>query len=157
RAGGPRRSWHGHPPVGEALAVRASTLISIGRIGCCFAGCCTGVEYHPRMRWRCVRYPPGTEAFNSQVGAGVPRSGELPLAPGSRPLVVLRRGLAGDSHILFYSLGGGRLPGATRGVLLTVVALPHWLREVSLDGLRVGRACVNLRFWREGDRSRWVA
>ena len=33
--------------------------------------------------------------------------------------------------------------------------LPSWLPEVALHGLKVGKAKLNLRFWREGDRTRW--
>jgi glycogen debranching enzyme len=35
--------------------------------------------------------------------------------------------------------------------------LPHWLTDITLRGLRVGPATVSLRFWREGERSRWEA
>jgi glycogen debranching enzyme len=35
--------------------------------------------------------------------------------------------------------------------------LPHWLPELTLRGLRVGPATVSLRFWREGERTRWEA
>jgi glycogen debranching enzyme len=33
--------------------------------------------------------------------------------------------------------------------------LPRWLPELSLGGLAVGDTRLTLRFWREGDRSRW--
>jgi len=33
--------------------------------------------------------------------------------------------------------------------------LPHWLPELTLRGVRVGQAKVDLRFWREGERTRW--
>jgi glycogen debranching enzyme len=36
-------------------------------------------------------------------------------------------------------------------------ALPAWLPDVMLRGLRVGRARVDLRFWREGEHTRWSA
>ncbi len=35
--------------------------------------------------------------------------------------------------------------------------LPRWLPDISLNGLRVGRATVDLKFWREGERTRWDA
>ncbi len=35
--------------------------------------------------------------------------------------------------------------------------LPHWLPGLTLLGLRVGQATVSLRFWREGERTRWEA
>jgi len=33
--------------------------------------------------------------------------------------------------------------------------LPHWLPDITLRGLRIGQASVSLRFWREGERTRW--
>jgi glycogen debranching enzyme len=35
--------------------------------------------------------------------------------------------------------------------------LPRWLPDVTLRGLTVGKATLDLRFWREGDRTRWDA
>src|SRR5205807_10270825 len=34
--------------------------------------------------------------------------------------------------------------------------LPPWLRDLTLRGMRIGQARVDLRFWREGGRSYWV-
>ena len=39
--------------------------------------------------------------------------------------------------------------------LLVDPSLPDWLPDVSLCGLKVGQARVSLRFWREGENSRW--
>jgi glycogen debranching enzyme len=33
--------------------------------------------------------------------------------------------------------------------------LPTWLPDMTLSGLRVGRSTLELRFWREADRTRW--
>jgi hypothetical protein len=33
--------------------------------------------------------------------------------------------------------------------------LPDWLPEITLHNLRIGRTPVTIRFWREGDRSRY--
>src|SRR5580700_10074206 len=46
---------------------------------------------------------------------------------------------------------------APRGRLRVDPVLPAWLPDVTLHGLRVGRAELDLRFWREGDRTRWEA
>ena len=35
--------------------------------------------------------------------------------------------------------------------------LPRWLADLTLRGLRVGRARLDLRFWREGEQTRWEA
>ena len=39
--------------------------------------------------------------------------------------------------------------------LYVAPALPHWLPDLTLGGLRCGDARLNLRFWREGELSRW--
>jgi glycogen debranching enzyme len=44
---------------------------------------------------------------------------------------------------------------APHGRLYVAPALPHWLPDLTLAGLRCGAAQLSLRFWREGDRSRW--
>src|SRR5262249_1671336 len=44
---------------------------------------------------------------------------------------------------------------APRGRLYVDPELPRWLPDLTLSGLSVGRAKVDLRFWREGDRTRW--
>jgi glycogen debranching enzyme len=46
---------------------------------------------------------------------------------------------------------------APRGRLRVDPALPAWLPDVTLHGLRVGQAQLDLRFWREGERTRWEA
>jgi hypothetical protein len=33
-------------------------------------------------------------------------------------------------------------------------ALPHWLPEITVHKLRVGKACIDLRFWRDGETTR---
>ena len=33
--------------------------------------------------------------------------------------------------------------------------LPNWLPDIALDRLRVGKCSISLRFWREGENSRW--
>jgi glycogen debranching enzyme len=44
---------------------------------------------------------------------------------------------------------------APRQRLYVDPALPHWLPDITLHGLRIGRAKLDLRFWREGERTRW--
>ncbi|MFL5577808.1 MAG: glycogen debranching N-terminal domain-containing protein [Gemmatimonadaceae bacterium] len=34
--------------------------------------------------------------------------------------------------------------------------LPHWLPDLTLSGLHVGGSTLDVRFWREGDRTRWA-
>ncbi len=44
---------------------------------------------------------------------------------------------------------------APRGRLYVAPTLPHWLPDLQLSGLQVGEARLGLRFWREGEASRW--
>jgi glycogen debranching enzyme len=44
---------------------------------------------------------------------------------------------------------------APHGRLVVAPALPDWLPRLNLENLRVGDARLHLRFWREGDVSRW--
>jgi hypothetical protein len=39
--------------------------------------------------------------------------------------------------------------------LYVAPALPGWLPDITLTGLHCGDARLNLRFWREGQISRW--
>ena len=58
-------------------------------------------------------------------------------------------------HLLQAILG---LRGdAPRGRLYVDPELPRWLPEITLNGLAIGEARVDLRFWRDGDCSRWTA
>jgi len=43
---------------------------------------------------------------------------------------------------------------AQRKTLTVDPALPHWLRDITLRRLRVGKAAVDIRFWREEERTR---
>jgi glycogen debranching enzyme len=56
-------------------------------------------------------------------------------------------------HLLQAILG---LQGnAPQGRLYVDPMLPPWLRDVRLRGLRVGNTTLDLRFWREEERTRW--
>jgi glycogen debranching enzyme len=57
------------------------------------------------------------------------------------------------AHLLRAVLG---LEGdAPRRRLIVGPALPPWLSDLTLRGIRVGKGSVDLRFWREDQRSRW--
>jgi glycogen debranching enzyme len=49
----------------------------------------------------------------------------------------------------------GIYPFAPMNVLLVDPHLPDWLPEISLDGLRVGKATVSLRFYRRGEATHY--
>jgi glycogen debranching enzyme len=57
------------------------------------------------------------------------------------------------AHLLQALLG---LEGdAPRNRLTVSPILPKWLPEVTLRGISVGRASADIRFFREGESSRW--
>ena len=44
---------------------------------------------------------------------------------------------------------------APRGKLYVDPALPDWLPDVTLTDLRLGRRQFDIRFWRDGDETKW--
>ena len=44
---------------------------------------------------------------------------------------------------------------APRGKLYVDPALPDWLPDVTFTDLRLGRRRLDIRFWRDGDETRW--
>jgi hypothetical protein len=44
---------------------------------------------------------------------------------------------------------------ASRKQVMVDPALPEWLPDVTLQGLKVGQGKVDIRFWRDGKRTRW--
>ncbi len=57
--------------VGDALAIAASVLIPIGRLGCLSFGCCMGAVCGHSSSPFCWRFPPGTEAYDQQLRQGL--------------------------------------------------------------------------------------
>jgi glycogen debranching enzyme len=81
--------------------------------------------------------------------------------PGTFPVLypqanVPQAWAAGSVFHLLQAMLGIRAD-APRGRLYVDPDLPSWLPEITLHGLTVGRARVDLRFWRDGERSRWAA
>lgn len=81
--------------------------------------------------------------------------------PGTFPVLypqanVPQAWAAGSVFHLLQAMLGIRAD-APRGRLYVDPELPLWLPEITLHGLAVGRARVDLRFWRDGDWSRWTA
>jgi glycogen debranching enzyme len=81
--------------------------------------------------------------------------------PGTFPVLypqanVPQAWAAGSVFHLLQAILGVRAD-APRGRLYVDPGLPSWLPEITLHGLTVGRARVDLRFWRDGERSRWAA
>lgn len=90
-----------------------------------------------------------------EVMSGHPRSSEYPipgLYPNSNPLQ------AWSVSAVFFSIMIllGLRPMAQLRTLLLCPVLPEWLPWIELQGLHVGNARVDLRFWRDRrGRSRW--
>jgi len=63
---------------------------------------------------------------------------------------------AGSVFQLLQAILGLR-GNAPEGRLFVDPVLPHWLPEITLHELAIGGARVDLRFWRDGDRTRWDA
>lgn len=58
-------------------------------------------------------------------------------------------------HLLIAILG--MQADAPAGKIYLDPVLPKWLPDLNLQGVRVGDASLDLRFWREGDVTRWDA
>src|SRR5215213_2369781 len=83
----------------------------------------------------------------------------LPRASSSFPVQYLGANIpqawaAGTILHLIRTLLGLRAD-APHGRLYVAPALPRWLPDITLSGLHCGDARINLRFWREGEISRW--
>jgi glycogen debranching enzyme len=79
--------------------------------------------------------------------------------PGSFPVQYLGANIpqawaAGSVFQLIQAILGLR-GDAPRNRLTVHPSLPHWLPTVQLEGLDVGRTRLTLKFWREGEVSRW--
>ncbi len=85
----------------------------------------------------------------------------LPRRPGMFPVQYLGANVpqawaAGSVFHLLQAILGLRAD-APRSCLYVDPYLPRWLTDVTLRNLTVGRARLDLRFWREGERTRWDA
>ena len=49
----------------------------------------------------------------------------------------------------------GFQPDAPRDKLYIDPALPDWLSDITIADLRVGKRKLSIRFWRDGDDTRW--
>lgn len=81
--------------------------------------------------------------------------------PGAFPVPYLEANVpqawaAGSVFHLLQAILGVRAD-APNHCLYVDPALPEWLPDITLHKLGVGGACVDLRFWREGDRTHWDA
>jgi hypothetical protein len=61
---------------------------------------------------------------------------------------------AGTPFVLLQAMLG-ILPDAPRGRLYVDPALPDWMPDVTLIDLRLGCKTMDLRFWRDGEQTRF--
>ena len=79
--------------------------------------------------------------------------------PGNFPVQYLGANVpqawAAGSIFLFVQLMLGLRADAPHNTVYVDPWLPDWVPDLTLKGLRVGEGKVDLRFWREGERTRW--
>ncbi len=79
--------------------------------------------------------------------------------PGTFPVQYLGANVpqawaAGSVFHLLQAILGLQADAPNRRLYVDPV-LPAWLPDLMLNGLKVGRSTFDLRFWREGDQTRW--
>jgi prolipoprotein diacylglyceryltransferase/tetratricopeptide (TPR) repeat protein len=119
--------------TGDALAVAASVMIPIGRIGCLKNGCCMGTVCG---RWVsglwCLRYPSGTQAYEQQLRDGLISLSD-PLSFPAHPLpVYFALASLATLWILLRMLWRNAPPGR----LLAVFCILRPLTKLLLEPLR---------------------
>lgn len=122
--------------TGDALAVAASVLIPIGRVGCLLQGCCMGVACGPLAQALhiCLRFPPGSEPYNHQIRAQLIRfsaTTSLPVHP--LPLYFAVASLA-TLGVLVWLLRRD----APAGALLAAFCMLRPATKLSLEMMRAG-------------------
>lgn len=82
-----------------------------------------------------------------EVLGGIPRDADHP-HPGIFPGSCEPQGWSAGTIVLTVQALLGMRAIAPLGLLLIDPQLPPWLPDLRLDGVRVGRGCVDLAFWR---------
>jgi phosphatidylglycerol:prolipoprotein diacylglycerol transferase len=118
-------------PAADALAVAASALIPVGRVGCMLFGCCMGVPCGHGAPF-CLRFPPGSEAYNQQV-----RDGLIPLSAAmSLPAHPLPAYFAAASLLTLGVLVWLLRRGAPAGSLFLAFCILRPAAKLALEPLR---------------------
>lgn len=120
--------------AGDALAVAASVVISVGRFGCLLNGCCAGSACPAWMAPLCIRYPPGTEAYTYQVAW-------RQIAPGSDwslPVHPLPLYFAASAFLTLLLLVWMLRRGVAPGLLLAVFCIVRPATKLALEYFRMG-------------------
>jgi glycogen debranching enzyme len=91
-----------------------------------------------------------------EVYAGLQREGKKTDFPALYPggANIPQAWASGSIFQMLQAIFGLRAD-APHGRLYVHPTLPRWLPEIELRHLRVGASSIDLRFWREGEQSRW--
>jgi len=117
--------------TGDALAVWASVLIPLGRLGCLANGCCMG-RACGRFALFCWRHAPDTEAYNAQVREQlIPFDAPLSLPTHPLPLYFAMASLATLGVLLWLFRRG-----APAGSLLAAFCILRPAAKLALEPLR---------------------
>jgi len=117
--------------TGDALAVWASVLIPIGRLGCLANGCCMG-RACGRFALFCWRHAPDTQAYNAQVAAHlIPADAPLSLPAHPLPLYFAMASLLTLGVLLWLFRRG-----APAGSLLAAFCILRPAAKLALEPLR---------------------
>lgn len=118
--------------VGDALAVAASVLIPIGRIGCMINHCCMGTVCGTWWQPFCLRLPMGTETYLGQLETGLISIG-TPLSLPVHPLpVYFALASLATLGVLLWLLRRDAPPGS----LLATFCVLRPLAKLGLEPLR---------------------
>jgi prolipoprotein diacylglyceryltransferase len=125
--------------VGDALAVAASVLIPIGRIGCMLHGCCMGATCGAWAPF-CVRLSPNSEGYLAQLEAGlISRSSPLSLPVHPLPAYFALASLL-TLGVLLWLLRRRAAPGS----LLAAFCILRPLAKLVLEPLRASGSLGSL-------------
>jgi prolipoprotein diacylglyceryltransferase len=117
--------------TGDALAVAASVLIPIGRLGCLANGCCMG-RVCGRFALFCMRFPPDTEAYSAQIQHNLISPGD-PLSLPAHPLPLYFAGASLLTLTILLWLLRRRVPA---GFMLATFCILEPIAKLSLEQLR---------------------
>jgi len=118
--------------LGDALALGAAIMVPIGRLGCFLNGCCMGTACGAWALPVCMRFPPGTEAYDQQL-----RDNLIALsAPQSLPAHPLPLYFGATSAAIAVVLLLMARRRAASGMMLLVAAVLSSAGKLVLETLR---------------------
>ncbi|HUE31056.1 MAG TPA: prolipoprotein diacylglyceryl transferase family protein [Verrucomicrobiae bacterium] len=126
-------AWRGPwRDLGDALALSASIMVPIGRIGCFLNGCCMGTVCGPWALPVCMRFPPGSEAYNQQLRDSLITLSDTQSLP-AHPLPLY---FGATSLLIAFVLIAMARRKAAPGMMLLVGAILSSAGKLALETLR---------------------